>query len=133
MLLDHGARIDILSSSGHSIMHYCAIAGDADFLLHLSQRTDLRLYSRVVGLGGSEPLHLACRHGNTSVVQVLLKHGALSNHPDGMGRTPLFLVSLLQFQTRVDVVKCETTLYNCRSERPYNQSIQLCMPPPPFC
>ena len=63
-LLDHGARPDIMTSQGQSVVHYCSIAGDISFLRYIANKIDLRRYCRLQAAGGVEPLHLASQHGN---------------------------------------------------------------------
>ena len=66
-LLDHGARPDIMTSQGQSVVHYCSIAGDISFLRYIANKIDLRRYCRLQAAGGVEPLHLASQHGNSGL------------------------------------------------------------------
>lgn len=44
---------------------------------------------------GKSPLHVACLHGNTRSVELLLRSGALVHLRDSLGHTALYLVSCL--------------------------------------
>ncbi|KIM45053.1 hypothetical protein M413DRAFT_441701 [Hebeloma cylindrosporum] len=45
----------------------------------------------IVGTSGSTPLHFAAANGNSSVISLLLLHGALADRPDKHGVTPEML------------------------------------------
>ena len=61
--------------------------------VHSAVETLLRAGARVdtVDFEGVSALHLACKHGHASAVQVLLSYGASINLEDKSGATPIKL------------------------------------------
>eukprot|EP00937_MAST-01D_sp_MAST-1D-sp2_P005226 g5226.t1 len=74
----HGARVDVLSNSGHAPLHAAALRGRADAvheLLRLGADADVRAWR-----DGFTPLHYAALRGHCGVVDMLLACGGA--HPN---------------------------------------------------
>ena len=86
LLLDAGARVDALTSTGWQPIHGAAELGRLEvvrLLLDRGAAVDAPLPN------GGQPLHLAVVHGRSEVVQLLMERGADVNAADRLGSRPL--------------------------------------------
>ncbi|KAL1723799.1 ankyrin repeat-containing domain protein, partial [Schizophyllum commune] len=77
LLIDHGADVN----------------GPRPYSSLLASRRLPRRYSNekntvIIGTSGSTPLHFAAANGNTNIVKLLLRRGAIADRPDKHGITP---------------------------------------------
>jgi len=112
----HGCDINIVTSSGDSMLHAAiqqGLAKSALFLIECGASTDLANERR------ETPLHKACSSGLTDVVDALLAKRAVLNAQDSELRTPLMLaiingrkevIQRLLSQERVDGSRLEVNL-----------------------
>jgi ankyrin repeat protein len=109
LLLRRGAKVDAPDQSGLTPLHLASIQGATEaaaVLLEYKANLNVLVVSspaskinspmmmgRGFALTGNSPLHLAALFGQTNIIQLLLKSGALINTPDSTGRTPLDLAA----------------------------------------
>ena len=94
MMLDHGADVNAADPTGRTPLMYAAVS-DAmpvePIKLLLEKKADINAKSQHPKSGdtGRTPLDLARMHGNTAVVDLLMKSGALSGVADSMQPAPV--------------------------------------------
>ncbi len=84
-LLDHGARIELVTRDGHSALHLAVIRNQPDIVHELLDRG---CHTDIQDNAGMTALHYAVRV-STSILELLLRHGASAAVRDTAGRTPL--------------------------------------------
>jgi len=101
-LIKHGANPDPVDDSGWSALISACSTGQQDVVRTLleTNKVDVNRMNET----GRAPLHYACSKAYTSVVELLLAHGASINQKDGYGATPLHRAV---GSTSVNKVGCE--------------------------
>lgn len=97
LLLNEGARVDLLTPRGLSVLHIAAFAGyyEIDLIADYCKRQGcleslINLHDKTEE--GKTALHYACEAGNAAGVRILLRCGADPNAEDSQGFTPLYSV-----------------------------------------
>ena len=86
VLIEAGARVNIVNDNNLSPLHLAATHGVADIAKIL---LDHEAEVDTVNSADQTPLHAACGHGNVDMVDLLLEHEAEIEHRDKDGMTPL--------------------------------------------
>uniref|UniRef100_A0A2K6U4P4 Ankyrin repeat and SOCS box containing 16 n=1 Tax=Saimiri boliviensis boliviensis TaxID=39432 RepID=A0A2K6U4P4_SAIBB len=99
LLLTFGAKADVLSEEGTTALHLCttpeSLAGaEGPGSCRQHQAAARRLLeagadARAAGRKRHTPLHNACANGCGGLAELLLRHGALAEVPNGAGHTPM--------------------------------------------
>ncbi|MBQ8708482.1 MAG: ankyrin repeat domain-containing protein [Succinivibrionaceae bacterium] len=99
-LLKAGAKTDVISPQGHSVLYYAAIGGmhSTAARLLLETKPDLDRRDKATG---STALLLAILAGNRSFAEDLIRAGANVNLADSQGRTPLMAASFVTADSRL--------------------------------
>ena len=105
-------------NNGRSIpLHYAGSRQVAELLLNYGQSSSVNTINSL----GDTPLHLAISHGSTSVVLVLLKHGAdmnLPSHSLSRLNTPMTVTRLLvTLEQQIVKQNCQTVMKELRGLR----------------
>lgn len=85
MLLDGGARVDLVDEQGKSALHVASTPQVVQLLIKARAPVDLADES------GSTPLHDSCRRGNPEIVRQLVQSGAHLDARESDGIAPLHI------------------------------------------
>lgn len=92
ILLDAGASPLTVDHEGRSVMHFCSKNDSVKvfWLIQAALKKRRKLdFMQKIDKRKTSPLHMACYHGATAVVQLLLKFGAKLDDVDASGKLPL--------------------------------------------
>ncbi|KAL2080275.1 hypothetical protein ACEWY4_024068 [Coilia grayii] len=102
LLLDHGARANRISLSGHAALHYCITKESLDCARHLIVRgAEVNMASQ--NNDEDTPLHTAARFGIPELTALYLSHGADINKGNARLETPLIVAAYWAFCTREQI------------------------------
>ena len=97
LLLEKGADLHAVSSTGMTALHFAAAEGSAEMVqlllrngAHPNIATTDAPFLNIECAKGVTPLHLAASAGNAKAMEYLLAAGAYINTPDAEGNTPYF-------------------------------------------
>ncbi len=85
LLVDHGARLDLVDNSGKSVFHHACIQDESDALNMLLRLSSKSALATTKDQDGNSPLLLALRHRSTESAKVLLGLDDVGNTVDQDG------------------------------------------------
>jgi ankyrin repeat protein len=90
-LLSSHIAVDSAYGDGSTALHWAAYQANTAFAEELlAAKANVNAVTRVEAL---TPLYMACQSGSTSMIELLLKHGADVNQANSLGTTPLMIAS----------------------------------------
>ncbi|KAJ1466196.1 ankyrin repeat-containing domain protein [Baffinella frigidus] len=102
MLLDHGAKVEMVSDIGGTPLMSACAAGNVDIAALLLDRG--ASVSSLTG-DGSTPLHTAVSSGDRNVVELLLSRGADTNATDDQNLDPLGVAESVGMTIITDMIR----------------------------
>ena len=90
-LIDHGVSVNHKGVDGNTLLHLTTKYGRNKILQALLK--DFESDPGIKNKEGMTPLHIACKHGNLSALELLKIHGAGASDKDDDGNTPLHLTA----------------------------------------
>ena len=104
-LLTLGATATLQDLLGNTCLHHASSSCDHMSVTKLMQREDLLPHLRDIQNGEMQTaLHLSVMHGNTDILNILLRHGSDKDIRDSNGRSPLHTAVLHGNMEAVDVL-----------------------------
>ena len=98
-LITNGADLSARTHNGNTALHLAAANGHTDCCkLLVRRKADV---NAVCDFDGDMPLHRAVREGKTDIVSLLLEHGAVKDHKNLEGLTP---IQLADRKKKADIV-----------------------------
>ncbi|XP_064204320.1 ankyrin repeat and SOCS box protein 4 [Anguilla rostrata] len=99
LLLNHGARVNSVSLSGHAPLHYCTTKESVDCAKQLILK-GAQVNKRSDNNDEDTPLHTAARFGLPEHIALYVRHGAHLDAPNARSETPLIVTAFWALSLR---------------------------------